>query len=152
MYLTTSPLSFSSLSYISSLLSLFWKQKVSLWNHHPLCPWIPSLINFRMPEPKFTKPGMCIIAREPKLNGKLHKSFPAFCVFGCVAPTVTTQRFGKNITAATNTRVKIEESLGASSSMRSVSYQWKAIIRSSSQNFLLYILFHCMLHMMISQC
>jgi hypothetical protein len=40
-------------------------------------------------------------------------------------PIVARQRLGKNVTVATNTHATLEELLGASFSMRSVSYQGK---------------------------
>jgi hypothetical protein len=50
-----------------------------------------------------------------------HQSVRPYVYF----PIVARQRFGKNVTAATNTQGTIEELLNASFSMRSVSYQRK---------------------------
>jgi hypothetical protein len=52
-------------------------------------------------------------------------------------PIVARQRFGKNVTAVTNTHATIEELLDASFSMWPVSYQGMSAI-SSSHNFLLF--------------
>jgi hypothetical protein len=57
----------------------------------------------------------------------------SLCVYMCTSPIVARQRLSKNITAATNTRVTIEEILNALFSLRFVSYEGKVV--SSSQNF-----------------
>jgi hypothetical protein len=63
-----------------------------------------------------------------------HKYLPSLCLY--MYPTLAaTQRLRKNVIAATNTHATIDESLDASSSMRSVLYQGKYAI-SSSQNVL----------------
>jgi hypothetical protein len=61
-----------------------------------------------MAESIFMKLGMYIMALEAHLNGVIHKSLPSVCVSIFLVPIVGRQRFGKNITAETNTQATIE--------------------------------------------
>jgi hypothetical protein len=79
---------------------------------------------------------VCISWNLSQSQWLTHKSPLSICVPVFIFPTVAKQRHGKNVRAATNTHVTIEELLDASFSVRSVSYQRKVDI-SSSQNFLL---------------
>jgi hypothetical protein len=95
--------------------------KIGLRTHHAVCvPVNPPLINFRMPEPFFMKPGMYVMAPEPILM----EYFINLCMY-VYHPIIASQRFSKNVTAAMNTHATIEELLDASFSMRLVSFQRK---------------------------
>jgi hypothetical protein len=60
---------------------------------------------------------------EHNLNGVLHKSLPSVCVCLYVYPAIVARELlGKNVAAATETHVTIEELLDASFYMQSVSY------------------------------
>jgi hypothetical protein len=80
-------------TFVCSLLSLFWKIKVGLWEHVALrvCVSVYSLI----------------VARK-----RLDKT----------PPIIARQRLGRNVTAVTNTHATIEKLLDALFSMWSVSY------------------------------
>jgi hypothetical protein len=91
-----------------------------------LCVCVSPVINFWMPEPVFLKFSMYVITPEPISTAYfINPSHESGCLY--VYPhTVTKQRLGKNVTAATSTHATIEELLGASFSMQSVSHQIKA--------------------------
>jgi hypothetical protein len=109
--------------YSFSLLSLFWKIIVGLWDDHVVC--VSRRINFWMLEPIFMKLGMYIMAHEPISTAYfLNPSYQSVCLY-VYPPIVARQRFCKNVTAATNAHATIEELFDESFSMRSVSYQSK---------------------------
>jgi hypothetical protein len=62
------------------------------------------------------KLGMYIMASEPILRASVCK---------CIYPIFARQRFGKNVTAATNRHTTIEELLDTSFSMRYMSFRKK---------------------------
>jgi hypothetical protein len=111
---------------IVSLLSLFKnKIKLGLWDHLAVCVSVNSLqINFRIPEPVFTKHGLYITAPEPISKAHfINPSHQSMCLY--VYPAIfARQRLGKNITAAMNTHT-IEQLFYAPFSIRTVSYQRK---------------------------
>jgi hypothetical protein len=94
-------------------------------------------IKFSMAEPLFMKYWYVYHGTWAHLNGVLNISFTSVCIYTMYPltvarqrlrqnpPIVAMQRFGKEVTAATNTKTTIEELLDVSISMRSVSYQGK---------------------------
>jgi hypothetical protein len=79
-----------------SLLSLFWKNRVGLWDHVAVC--------------------VCVCVSRPIVAWQRLAKNP---------PIVARQRLGRNVTAVMNTHATIEELLDASFSMWPVSYQGK---------------------------
>jgi hypothetical protein len=76
-----------------------------------------------MPETIFMKLGMYVVAPEPISTVYfINTSHQSVCL-RVYTLIVATQRICKNVTAATNTYAVVEESLDASFSMRSTSYQ-----------------------------
>jgi hypothetical protein len=76
-----------------------------------------------MPEPVFMKCGMYIMAPESISTAYFINPSPQS---GCLSfIIIAREELGKNVTAAMNTYATIEESLNASFSMWSVSYQRK---------------------------
>jgi hypothetical protein len=84
---------------IFSLLHLFCGDRSMCTGSHP-CLCIPS-INFPTPEPIFTKLGMYVYIMV------LHRSLPSVCVSVRVSLSVTRQRLGKHVPAATNKLINI---------------------------------------------
>jgi hypothetical protein len=81
-----------------------------------------------MAEPIFMKLGMYIMAPEPIPTAYfINPSHQSVCLY-VYPPIVAKQRLGKNVTAATNTHATIEELLGASFSVGSMSYEGKEAI------------------------
>jgi hypothetical protein len=76
-----------------NLLSLFWKIKIDLWDHHAVCVSVyPLLINFWMLEPIFMKPSTYIMPPEPISTAYfINPSHQSVCLYVC-PPTVATQR------------------------------------------------------------
>jgi hypothetical protein len=69
--------------------------------------------------------GMHIMTSEPVSTAHfINLSQQSVCLY-VYPPIVATQRFGKNVSAATSKQATIEELLDASFYMRSVSYQRK---------------------------
>jgi hypothetical protein len=69
------------------------------------------------------KLGMFIMVPEPISTAYfINPSHQSMCLY-VYPPTVASQRFGKNVTAATDTETTIERLLNASFSRRTVSYQ-----------------------------
>jgi hypothetical protein len=67
-----------------SRLSLFWKNKIGLWDHVAVCVClcIPSPINFWMPEPIFMKLGTYISAPQPISTAYLkNPSHQSVCLY-----------------------------------------------------------------------
>jgi hypothetical protein len=78
-----------------------------------------------MPEPIIVKRGVYIVALDPISAAYfINPSHQAVYLY-VYSPVVARQWLGKNVIAATNTHVTIEELLDASLSMRSVSNQGK---------------------------
>jgi hypothetical protein len=69
---------------------------------------------------------MYIMAPEPFSTAYFVNPTISLRVFMCTPPVVASQGPGKNVTAATNTHVAIEELFDSSLSIRSVSLQRKA--------------------------
>jgi hypothetical protein len=78
---------------------------------------------------------VCVMVLKPISTAYLRNPSHQSVCLNVYPPIVSRQRLGKNVTAAMNTHATIAELLGASFSMRSVSYQGKYAI-SSSQIFL----------------
>jgi hypothetical protein len=90
-----------------------------------LCVYAPPQINFYVPEIIFVKLGMYIMEPEPISTAYfINLSDQPVCLY-VYPPLLDRQRLSKCVTAATNTHETIEESLDASFSMWSVSYQRK---------------------------
>jgi hypothetical protein len=72
---------------------------------------------------------MYITAPEPisttRFINHFHQSVRLYVCLYLYVPTVAKQKLGENVTAATNTHATIEELLGASFYMRSVTYERK---------------------------
>jgi hypothetical protein len=90
-----------------------------------VCVCASPHIKFRMSEQSFMKPGIYIMVPEPILTMYfINPTNQSVCLY-LYPSIVALQRFGKNVTAATNTHVTIEELLDALFSIWSVSYQKK---------------------------
>jgi hypothetical protein len=86
------------------------------------CVCESRLIDIRMPE--LYETGYVYHSTWSHLNGVPHKSLTSVCV--CIFPIVARHRPSKNVTAATNIHAKMEQFLGASFYIRSVSCQREA--------------------------
>jgi hypothetical protein len=97
---------------IFSLLSLFWKMKVGLYDLHAVCVSVkPSLLIFE-------RPLYVYHGTWAHLNSVLHKSFPSVCVsvcasllslignglVNCILHFTAKQRLGKHVPEAMNIR------------------------------------------------
>jgi hypothetical protein len=111
-FLTSSPPSFSPILafLLFSLLSLFWKNRVGLWDHVAvcvcmcMCVCVSPLVVTR----QRLGENPLIVARQ-----RLGKDFPI----------VARQLLGRNVAAVTITRATIEELLDASLLIWPMSYQ-----------------------------
>jgi hypothetical protein len=104
----SSPITIIYLGSIFSLISLFWNNRVGLWDDVTVCMCMSVYPPYRCWATARQKSH--IVARQ-RLGKNLH--------------IVARQRLGRNVTAVTNTHVTIEDLLDASFSMWPVSYQGK---------------------------
>jgi hypothetical protein len=107
---------------VFSRLSLFWKIKVGLCDHHAVCVPVYPPYKLLNAWTNLYETWYVYHSTWVHLNGILHKSLPRLCLY-VYPPIVARQRLGKNVTAATNTHATIE--LLDAFYMRSVSYQGK---------------------------
>jgi hypothetical protein len=95
---------------------------------HAVCLCVcesPPLSKFWKAGPIFMKLGMYITARESISTAYFINLSPQSLCLYVYLFIVATQRLGKYVTAATNRHATMKQSLAASFSMRSVSYQRK---------------------------
>jgi hypothetical protein len=129
--------------YIFSLLSLFGKNKVGLWDHVAVCVCLcispltfeclnQSLWNLVRISTAYLKnfshQSVCLYLYLPIVaRPRLDKNPPIVARqrLGKNPPIVARQRRGRNVTAVTNTHATVEELLDVSFSMWPVSYQGK---------------------------
>jgi hypothetical protein len=106
---------------------LFWKIRVSLWDHVALS----VSVSLRSPPPPYVPSTfvclnqslwncMYTMGAEP-ISYFINPSQQSVSV--CVPPIIVKQRLGENVTARSNTHAAIEELFGATFSIRLDSYQ-----------------------------